>query len=487
MFENLAAGPGAVTGGINNSELGELAKALEIGYGTDSATFTGGRALQVQSLDKTMQAVIQANEDFTLFNDLPKPKLNATVDEWTEQSGIGGVLGGSTNTETGTIQESMGQYDRRVGLVKYLGDRRSVSLVSTITDNIVSAEAQENTNGALKLLSDANYLCYTGDSAVIATEFDGIPAQLRAAVGTGRVDPKHVVNMKAQPFNGITPIADGAAFIRGYGNFGRLTTLYMPLMVQADLDKSLDPAFRVSLSGRGDDITLGAPVSRIRTTQGNLDCKQDIFIPQDERMQAPFHLRGAVYASVAAGLAGLAPASVSPGAPASDASSGFGTGEAGSYYYAVAGINAKGESVPVVSAQVALASGQKVAITITRSVGAQELGYAIYRSRKNGTNAVSDMRLVQRIPVAGATTVWTDMNLRIPGTTTVLGLDMRKEQTAILWRQLLPMFKFKLYPTDAAVLPWAQLLFGYLRISKLRHHMMWDNVLPSGATWRPFG
>jgi hypothetical protein len=487
MFENLSGGAGAITGAVSTGEMSELKKALEIGYGTDAATFTGGRALQVQSLDKTMQAVIQANDDFTLFNDLSKPKLDATVDEWTEQSGIGGILGGSTNTETGVIPESMGQYDRRVGLVKYLGDRRSVSLVANLTNNIVDAEGVEHANGALKLLSDANYLCYAGDSAVIPTEFDGVPAQLRAAVTGGRVDPQHVKNMKAQPFNSITPIAEGAAFIRGYGNFGRTTHLYMPMMVQSDLDVSLDPAFRVSLSGRGDDITLGAPVSRIRTTQGIIECKQDIFIPQDERMLAPFHLRGPVYAAMASSLVGLQPATVTPGSPGSDAASDFGTPHAGNYYYAVAGINAKGESVPVVSAQVAMAAGQKVAITIASSVGGQELGYAIYRGRKNGTNALADMRLVTRVPRAGATTVWTDLNYRIPGTTFVLGLDMRRENTAILWRQLLPMFKFKLFPTDSAVLPWAQLLFGYLRISKLRHHIIYDNVLPTGATWRPFG
>lgn len=66
-------------------------------------------------------------------------------------------------------------------------------------------------------------------------------------------------------------------------------------------------------------------------------------------------------------------------------------------------------------------------------------------------------------------------------------LNMRKGDTAINWRQLLPMFRFNLYPTNSAVIPWAQLLFGYLRISKLRHHAMFTNILPNGAAWKPFG
>lgn len=472
------------TGATDENTLGALSKALEMGYGTDSATLTGGGALRVQSLDTTMQAVIQANEDFTLFNDLPKPRITATVDEWTEQSGVGGVLGGSTNTETGIIEQSQGQYDRRVGLAKYLSDRREVSLVSTITTNIVDAESVEQTNGALKLLSDANYLCYAGDSAVVPTEFDGIAAQLRAAVQSGRVDAGHVVNMAAQPFNTIGPISNAAAFVRGYGNFGRLTHIYSPLSVQADLDNNLEPAFRVSLTGRGDDVTLGAPVSRIRTTQGLIECKQDIFIP-DDRLLLPFHLQGPAYASKAAELASIAP-TVAAGAPAADAASAFTAAHAGNYFYAVAGVNAKGQSMTVVTAQVAIAAGQRVVLTITRSAGQQETGYAIYRSRRNGTNAVADMRLMARIPLVGATTTFTDLNRRIPGTTTVVGLDMRKQDTSIVWRQLLPMFRFNLYPTQSAVKPWAQLLFGYLRLSKLRHHVLFENVLPNGAAWRPF-
>ncbi len=58
--------------------------------------------------------------------------------------------------------------------------------------------------------------------------------------------------------------------------------------------------------------------------------------------------------------------------------------------------------------------------------------------------------------------------------------------TAMDWRQFLPMCKFPLYPTNAAVVPWAQLLFGYLRITKRKHHVVIKNILPNGALFRPF-
>jgi hypothetical protein len=63
---------------------------------------------------------------------------------------------------------------------------------------------------------------------------------------------------------------------------------------------------------------------------------------------------------------------------------------------------------------------------------------------------------------------------------------MRSGADAINWRQLLPMTKFALYPTNAAVIPWAQLLFGYLRIAKRQQHIVIKNIVPTGALWKPF-
>lgn len=472
----------APTGAIEGSALGELQKALEMGYGTDVAALTGGGALRVQSLDTTMQATIQDNEHITLFNKLEKPRIGATVDEWTEQSGVGGFLGGSTNTEAGIIPGATGQYDRRVGMAKYLTTRREVTLVASITNNIVDAEAAEQRNGALQLLSDANYLCYTGDSAVVPTEFDGIAAQLAGAVAAGRVSDDHIIDLKGAPLTGIEPFTRAAAAVSNYENFGRPTDIFWANSVQADVDAAIDPAFRVSLTGNGNDITLGAPVSALRLSQGVVKCHQDVFIP-DDRMTAPFQVK---FGALATANDSMKPATVTPGSPGSDASSGFGTPHAGNYYYAVAGLNARGQSTVLVSAQVAMAAGQSVAITIAQSVGGGETGYAIYRSRRNGSTDPADMRLVARVPKAGATTVFTDRNHMIPGTTQAFMLNMRKSDTAITWRQLLPMFRFNLYPTVSAVVPWAQLLFGYLRISKLRHHAMFTNILPNGAQWRPF-
>lgn len=476
MLPNVANGQVA-SGEMGEGAVAELRKALEAGYGTDVAQLQGAGALRIQSLDKTMMATIQENKHFALFNELAKSNAGATVDEWTEQSGIGGFLGGSTNTETGNISGAQGQYNRRVGMVKFLMTRREVSFVSTLQNSIVEAEAAEAANGALQLLTDAEFLCFEGDSTIVPTEFDGIGAQI------GSLDSAdHVIDAEGVELNSIHLIDRAAATIAGFGNFGTPTHIFMSQLTQSDFNTHLDPAFRVSLSGQPQELMLGAPVKGISTSWGDIKTVADVFV-RDERQQRPFELD---YPGVAAKNL-FKPAQVDAAAAANGgASSKWGAAHAGNYFYAVAGVNAAGQSQSIVTAQVAVVAGGKVTLTIDRSATGEETGYVIYRGRKNGTNGLSDLRQMVRIPRTGDQTVFVDVNRKIPGTSKSYILNMASGANAINWRQLLPMTKFPLYPTASAVVPWAQLLFGYLRITKRKHHVVIENIVPTGATWKPF-
>lgn len=480
QLPDLAAGQSGA-GIMGGEEIAALQKALTAGYGTDPATFTGGSALRIQSLDKTMFATIQENKHFRLFNALVKSNATATVDEWTEQSGVGGFLGGSTNTETGNIRAADGQYARRTALVKYLMTRREVSFVATLGNNIASAEAIEQSNGAVQLLSDAEYLCFEGDSSVVPTEFDGIFAQIAAGVAAGQVDGANILDAEAQSLASINLINKAAAQIAGFGNFGTPTHIFMSQLVQSDFDTGLDPAFRVALDQNPNSLMLGAPVAGIKTSWGNIATMPDVFVREDMRLQ-PFEL---LYPAVAAANAVNIPAAAGT-AVAADAASKFGATHAGNYYYAVAGINADGTSTVLKTTVQTVAAGEKVTLTITKSTAGTETGYVIYRSRKNGTNATADFREMIRVPRTGASTVYVDLNRDIPGTTKAAILNMSQGGGAISWRQFLPMLKFPLYPTVSATVPWAQLLFGYLRLTKRRHHVVIKNILPNGSTWKPF-
>lgn len=299
ILPNVAGGQ-VVGGEMGMGEVAELKKAMEAGYGTDVAALSGVGALRIQSLETTMLSTIQENSHFALFNELVKSNATATVDEWTEQSGVGGFLGGSTNTETGAIASAQGQYNRRVGLVKFLMTRREVSFVSTLQSSIVEAEATEAQNGAIQLLTDAEFLCFEGDAAVVPTEFDGIYAQV-ASLG----DNDHILDAEGASLASINDVNKAAARIAGFGNFGKPTHIFMSQLTQADFDNNLDPAFRVPLTDvPNGGVSIGAPVVGIRTSWGNIKTISDVFI-RDEMQQRPFELD---YPSIATANAGFKPA-----------------------------------------------------------------------------------------------------------------------------------------------------------------------------------
>jgi len=483
MFDEIlaAASRGSGGGATSAAEVEELMKALEASGPLSNVGLTGGAALRVQSLDKTMQATIVENKHFVLFGRLAKPEVSGIVDEWVEQKGVGGFLGGSTNTEAGAARAAVGDYARRHGSVKFLSTRRQVSLAAKIQQGIASAEGVEQAGGAKQLLSDAEYLCWEGDEAVVPTEFSGIFSQMQEGVRRGGVDPDNIVDLDGAAMTSFDPLAQAAAQIGSRDNFGTPTDLFLSPFAQADLDASLAPAYRVGLSPSGSDIALGAPVSAIRTSDGVIATSQDKFI-RDQQHMTPFEVQ---YPKVAAKNLGMKP-TLAIAEPEVDVESRFRVNRAGTYYYGVAGVSAEGQSPMVVSGAIAIGAGEAPVLTITRSAGQEETGYVIYRSRQDGTNAPADMREMCRIPASGlATTVFKDQNRKLPGATKAAMLNMLKSDTAIIWRQFLPMMKFKLYPTDSPVDPWLQLLWGYLRISKLRQHVVLINIVPRSAKWRP--
>ncbi|HWY23518.1 MAG TPA: hypothetical protein VNX47_01280, partial [Nevskia sp.] len=333
----------AKSGNAPLEAVAELQKALQAGYGTDVATLTGGGALRIQSLEMHMLATIQQNEHFRLFNSLQKSNATATVDEWTEQRAVGSFLGGSTNSESGVIPQATGTYVRRTGLVKYLMTMRQVTFVTTLQNSLEDAESVEYQAGALQLLSDAEYLSFEGNSAVVATEFDGIEAQIIA-----NATPDHVVDLRGTPLNSVVPLNNGAVVVAGYGNYGRPTDIFMSLNTQADFDSYLDPAFRVPLTDvKGGGIEIGAPVRGIRTSHGDVKTQPDIFI-RDEPMKMPFEaVLNGQYLAQATANNGYQPAALAAvaGAPSGGVTSLFNSAQqAGNYYYAAAGTTAAGDS-----------------------------------------------------------------------------------------------------------------------------------------------
>ena len=490
QFAGMQPGGAPTLGGSQGGALGdaqELQKALTASnYQTDTATLTGGGAMGVQSLDTAMKTVVQEEEHFVLFKKLQQSNATNIVDEYTRQNGIGGVLGGSTNTQMGVVRSAQGDYSREVGMVKFLMTLRQVGYVLNIGKNMAEPMAVEERNGALQLLTDAEYLLFNGNAAASPSQYDGIFTQIEAAIAAGKCGSDHIVDMQGSALSTIEPFTKLQSAIQDYGNWGRITETFMPTAVQTDLNMGLDPAFRWNAQPNSVS-TIGAHVEGIRLTEGVLKTNIDTFLHHGEfPMAKPIEL---TWPSTASANVAFKPASITAVGTVSAADSQFTTARAGNYYYAVAGVGGNGEGLTAVtlSAQVAVAAGKKVTLTITQSSATTETGYAIYRSRQDGTNAVADFRLVRIIAKSGATTTYDDVNRDIPGTVSVPCLNMNPASDAIGWRQFQPMTKIAL-PFGIGGVPvnsWFQFLFGYLRVTKPKHHGFIKNVLPVNAVWRP--
>lgn len=473
---------GGSIGGSNS----DLIKALEASnYQTDVASLTGGGSLGVQSLDTAMKTTVQENGHFTLFNKLQQTSASNIVDEYVRQSSVGGFLGGSTNSQMGVVRSAQGEYSREVGMVKFLMTLRQVGYVLNIGKNIVSATAVEERNGAMQLLTDAEYLLFHGDADVSPVQFDGIFAQLDKEILAGKMSEDAVVDMQGKKLDSVEEFSKINVAVSRYGSWGRSTDVFMPVSVQNDLNMGLDPAFRWT-EGAGNTPVIGGHVEGIRLQNGVLKTNMDTFIHDEENpMVYPLQVHEP---AIAARNVVFKPTSIA-GVAAQDVSSQFTSTRAGNYYYAVAAVGANGEGMTevVLSTQVAVAAGDKVTLSIVESASKTETGYAIYRGRQDGTNAVNDLRLVKQVKKTGATTTYIDLNRDIPGTVSIPLLNMDQNADAIGWRQFQPMTKIPL-PFGVGGMPvisWFQFLFGYLRMTKPKHHGYIKNILPSNAKWRP--
>lgn len=490
QFAGMAPGGAPALGGSQGgalSQFEDLQKALQASsYQTDVATLTGGGALGVQSLDTAMKTTIQENEHFVLFNRLASSNATNIVDEYVRQSGVGGFLGGTTNTQMGVVRAAQGEYSREVGLVKFLMSLRQVGYVLNIGKNIVEATAVEERNGALQLMTDAEYLLFEGNAAASPTQFDGIFKQLDDSIAAGEMPTDCVVDMQGAKLDSVEAFSKINVAVSRYGSWGRSTDVFLPNSTQNDLNQGLDPAYRWTPGG-GNTPVLGGHVEGIRLTNGVLKTNMDTFLHDENHpMVQAFEV---TQAAIAAANVAFKPASLT-GVAAADAASQFTATRAGVYYYAVEAIGAGGEGMTQLtkSAAITVASGDKVTLTITQSAAASETGYRIFRSKQAGTDTTADFRLMKVVKKAGATTTYVDLNRDIPGTVKIPLLNLGPAADAIGWRQFQPMTKIPL-PFGIGGVPvisWFQFLFGYLRITKPKHHGYIKNILPSNALWRPF-
>jgi hypothetical protein len=459
-----------VQGGDASSN--ELIKALSAGYGTDSATMTGGRSLIPEDIESTLVMALDATqEDFKFMNALKKQPVYSTVHEYTRLNEVGSGLSFVGEGEASVETDS--EYERVVQPVKYLQTERRVTLQMTNAQTLVDAIGQEKINGTLLLLQAAETANFRGNASVNPAEYNGVLAQIYSATKKNVVDLRGKRMSSTDGENAINEIAQ-SVFENTRGGSG-LTDAFMPSIIASDVQALARDRYRFS-----QDTSKGQPVV---TTYPNV-FGGDISIGQRSGPTKFFRPKGTIVANGDAAKRPGAPATVVLTAQTKTGGLGFLTADAGDYEYVVHSINQYGTSAGTpASAAVSVANGEEVEIAIAKPAsGPLPTGYIITRSKKGVAGGHLEM---VRVAYTGATQDVLDRNEDLPGTGEVVFISNSPLFNSIQFNQFLPLMKFDLYPGPGggAIHPFLLLLWGSLDVKVPWYHGVIKNISYAGLDW----
>jgi len=444
----------------NGETLELLQKALSAGSGVDAGSMTGGRALIPESMDNTLVNVLHSTDEARLFQALKKKPIKSPVHQWDERSEVG-ADDGAWVPEGGDSEEADQTIARKYKTAKYLQTLRKVTLQASISNMIENAMVLEQNAGALWVIRNVEKGLIYGDSSFVTEQPDGLIAQIPAT---------NVLDARGSSADSSTfedQIGEGARQIRD--NYGKAGLMLCSTMVMEDVQKLLRDRIRFEAGN-----TQGSSVfTKYPTPFGTPELKDDIFIKEGN-------------IPVPSGLSAKRPDACTLGSITTPANTtagpGFTAGTIGAYAYKVVAVNRYGDSVASAEAlSTGMVAGDMNTFTITKGT-TTPTAYKIYRSVKGGVTG-AEVRYMETIAYTGSPQTYEDGDANLPGCSDAFLLTMDSVYDAIEWFQFLPMMKFDLYPTNAAVYPFLMLLFGALALKKPKQHIRIKNVAPSGLGW----
>lgn len=494
-----------------------MRKAFEAGEGTgsdmtDLDTLTGGRAITVENIDRQLKVTAENRKDLKFFNLFRKQPIYAVLDQWMVLSDHGTSADqhayGKWRDESSFPKTSDTTLERKVDATKFIRDMRDLTQVADTVTMMADKHNIINNAGAITVLKGVELATIFGNSSLISTEFDGLYTKLLAAYNNGFIDA--IVDCRATGSDSKSQGGDiteekmdiGAENIMN--NFGAATHFIMPTKVKSDLNKILTVGRRANLPQIQQDaaraLLLGVPAAGYASDFAysgwddgtdphfNFVPSIDTFFPSGESnaMKSPTaDFPNSVDAPAE-------PTSVTA-AVATDASSKFGAGDAGDYWYTVSAVDADGKSVATaIASAVTVAAGQKVTLTVT-CADSTITGLAIYRSVLGAADS-TDTRWIADVAVTDpvSTTEVIDLNLILPGCSCAVMVSNAPETDAIDYRQLMPFMRMQLpFGLNGIVgYPYLYMLYCYLRVQKLENtvvggtfHVLYTNIRWSESTF----
>jgi hypothetical protein len=445
----------------NVAVLQELQKALTAGTGVDADAYTGGRALIPESLENTLVNVLWVQDEARLFQRIKKKPIPSPVHQWDKRSAVGS-FDGAWVAEEGTSTEADQTIERVYKNAKYLQTMRKASLQATLSNMIENALTIEQNAGALWIIRNVEHAMFYGNSAYVSEQPDGLLAQI-----TGSDNILDVRGAAADSAEFEKKANEASRVIRD--NYGKASLMLMSTMVMQDVQNLLRDRIRFQ-AGQ----SVGSTVfNRYPTPFGEMELLDDVFIKEGSTPVA---------STLTTTRPNVPTEDVAPAAGGVDAGSSFTAADLGEYYYKIVAVNKYGDSTPLTCTAVTTAvAGENV----TMSIGPGAIvptALKVYRSKKDAGSA-DDCRYMKTVAYTGDPTVITDDNTDLPGTSQAFVLTMDQIYDAIEWFQFLPLMKFDLYPTNAAVYPFLMLLFGALALKKNEQHAYIKNISPSNLGW----
>lgn len=450
-------------------EVEELQKALSIGGQYASSTpgqLSGGAALAVEDLDRTLKLVTHGMEHLRLWKDIIKQRVSQTVHEFNVQNSYGAEVSPFFQMG-GTPQATDAQYNREVYVVKYLGTQGSVehslTLIQAAHGPVVAREVKNKT---IELLARNERSMFEADSDINALEYDGIDKIIRekqadsqykstAMAGYDEVNSDDTVIIDAAGGNLTEDLCEEAT-LRAVNNFGMPMDMYMATDIHSDFSKAF---YAKERTRPGDRTAAGYLVPEFMGTL-NFKFKPSLF---NRARVAP--LGSSVSASSAPSTAN--------GATPVDAASNFAAADAGAYGYRISAVYADGETLASSLESITVAAGDKVTTEITYS--GSPLYFNVFRTDKG--DAAGLARFIGRIAPAGSTNAHNiDYNERVPGSSRAYLL--MHDPDVLCWKQLGSLIKYDLAVTNTSY-QWLQLLYGMIVIQAPRKNIIIDNLKKS--------
>lgn len=453
---------------LTDNQVEEFQKALSAGY--QSPRTDGGGALRVESLEATLRIVTVRGEHIQLWRDVPKVPAFSTMHEWNIQTAYGAEAGVFTNEgEAGQVMDSA--YLRKAIPLKFLSVGREVThpmlLVRPAHGDIMALQTRD---GALQLLQLLERAMFTARSAVVPQSFDGYDDQLRSDSQYGMqsiTSAQNILDLRGKALTQDYIEVGTNALVEAYG---RGTDLYAAPRAMSDFSKEFYAKQRTGLPAMSDGVAGGSFRAFESANGGRINLKREIFLRSGRNNGKKLALTAA-----SASRAPTAPTIVA--AAAASAGSLFTASDVGTYQYKVSAINRFGESAANQESggQAVAAAGDGVTLTITDGGGGDPAtGYRIYRSPGPAASAGTEQLMVE-VPRVGAaaTTVTTDLNRYIPGTSKAYLYQVNLNAMSVA--QLAPMMKLPLATISAAI-RWLHLLYCAPALYAPQWMYIFDNV-----------